>query len=159
MCVVHFCVLFRCAVALWKSWVYKYSIGFQVIGLKLFCETLKNKKWNILVWYPSKMRRYLQRGPGRGDCRWRAFGCGWRGWLPGLFCVWVGGVLGGLAKSVGGHLCRGLFFVGLGAWGLRLYWGGRGGALAQVFSLSFVKFLRATFLQSASGRLLLKWPN
>ena len=48
------------------------------------------------------MRRYLQRGPGRGDCRWRAFGCGWRGWLPGLFCVWVGGVLGPLFCRVGG---------------------------------------------------------
>ena len=43
----------RCAVALWKSWVCKYSIRFQVIKLKLLCETLKNGKWKILAWYPK----------------------------------------------------------------------------------------------------------
>ena len=32
------------AVALWKSWVCKYSIRFQVIKLKPLCETLKNEK-------------------------------------------------------------------------------------------------------------------
>ena len=36
---------FRCAVALWRSWVCKYSIRFQVIKLKLLCETLKNEKF------------------------------------------------------------------------------------------------------------------
>ena len=66
-------------------------------------------------------------------------------------CSWGFGKIGGGTPVPGPLFCR----VG----GLRLYWGGRGGALAQVFSLSFVKFLRATFLQSASGRLLLKWPN
>ena len=35
---------FRWAIALWKSWVCKYSIRFQVIKVKLLCETLKNKK-------------------------------------------------------------------------------------------------------------------
>ena len=34
---------FRCVVALWKSWVLKYSIRFQVI--KLLCETLRNEKF------------------------------------------------------------------------------------------------------------------
>ena len=64
---------FRCAVALWKSWVYKYSIRFQVIKLKLLCETLKNEKWKILAWYPNKMRRYCQRNPKCGDWRWTNF--------------------------------------------------------------------------------------
>ena len=36
---------FRCAVALWKFWVCKYSIRFQVIKLKFLCETLKNEKF------------------------------------------------------------------------------------------------------------------
>ena len=36
---------FRCTVALWKSWVCKYSIIFQVIKFKLLCETLKNEKF------------------------------------------------------------------------------------------------------------------
>ena len=36
---------FRCAVALWKSCVCKYSIRFQVIKIKLLCETLKNEKF------------------------------------------------------------------------------------------------------------------
>ena len=35
---------FRCAVALWKSSVRKYSIRFQVIKLKLLCVTLKIEK-------------------------------------------------------------------------------------------------------------------
>ena len=40
-----FVQMFKCAVALWKSWVYKYSIRFQVIKLKTLCETLKNEKF------------------------------------------------------------------------------------------------------------------
>ena len=64
---------FRCAIALWKSWVCKYSIRFQVIKLKLLCETLKNEKWKILAWYPNKMRRYRQRNPKCGDWRWTNF--------------------------------------------------------------------------------------
>ena len=64
---------FRCAVALWKSWVCKYSIRFQVIKLKLLCETLKNEKWKILAWYPNKMRRYRQPNPKCGDWRWTNF--------------------------------------------------------------------------------------
>ena len=35
---------FRCAIALWKSCVCKYSITFHFIKLKLLCETLKNEK-------------------------------------------------------------------------------------------------------------------
>ena len=62
-----------CTVALWKSWVCKYSIRFQVIKLKLLCETLKNEKWKILAWYPNKMRRYRQRNPKCGDWRWTNF--------------------------------------------------------------------------------------
>ena len=52
-----FVQIFRCAAALWKYWVCKYSIRFQVIILKLLCETLKNEKWKILAWYPNKMWR------------------------------------------------------------------------------------------------------
>ena len=81
MCCLHsytkqnkiFVQTFRCAVALWKSWVCKYSIRFQVIKLKLLCETLKNEKWKILAWYPNKMRRYRQRNPKCGDWRWTNF--------------------------------------------------------------------------------------
>ena len=40
-----FVQMFRCAVALWKSWICKYSIRFQVIKLKFLCETLKNEKF------------------------------------------------------------------------------------------------------------------
>ena len=64
---------FRCAAALWKSWVCKYSTRFQVIKLKILCETLKNEKWKILAWYPNKMRRYRQRNPKCGDWRWTNF--------------------------------------------------------------------------------------
>ena len=64
---------FRCVVALWKSWVCRYSIRFQVIKLKLLCETLRNEKWKILAWYPNKMRRYRQRNPKCGDWRWTNF--------------------------------------------------------------------------------------
>ena len=35
---------FRCAVAVWKSRICKYSIRFQVIKLKRLCETSKNEK-------------------------------------------------------------------------------------------------------------------
>ena len=54
MCCLHPCtkrnnkifvLTFRCAVGLWKSWVCKYSIRFQVIKLKLLGETLKNEKF------------------------------------------------------------------------------------------------------------------
>ena len=68
MCCLHpytkqnneiFIQTFRCAIALWKSWVWKYSIysciyrfivvyiivRFQVIKLKLLCETLKDEKF------------------------------------------------------------------------------------------------------------------
>ena len=58
---------FRCAVALWKSWVCKYSIRFQVIKLKLLCETLKNEKWKILAWYPNKMWWYHQQNDKCGN--------------------------------------------------------------------------------------------
>ena len=64
---------FRCVVALWKSWVCRYSIRFQVIKLKLLCETLRNEKWKILAWYPNKMRRYRQQNPKCGDWRWTNF--------------------------------------------------------------------------------------
>ena len=64
---------FRCAVALWKSWLSKYSIRFQVIKLKLLCKTLKNEKWKILAWYPNKIRRYRQQNPKYGDWRWKNF--------------------------------------------------------------------------------------
>ena len=37
--------MFRCVVALWKSWLCKYSIRFQIIKLKLLCETLENEKF------------------------------------------------------------------------------------------------------------------
>ena len=40
-----FVQIFRCAIALWKSGVCKYSIRFQVIKLKLLSETLKNEKF------------------------------------------------------------------------------------------------------------------
>ena len=63
---------FRCAIALWKSWVCKYSIRFQVIKLKLLCETLKNEKWKILAWYPNKMW-YRQRNPKCCDWGWMNF--------------------------------------------------------------------------------------
>ena len=46
--------LLRCAIVLWKLLVCKNSIRFQVIKLKLLCETLKNEKWKILAWYPNK---------------------------------------------------------------------------------------------------------
>ena len=42
-----FAQTFRCVVSLWKSWVCKYSIRFQVIKLKLLFETLKNEKFLI----------------------------------------------------------------------------------------------------------------
>ena len=64
---------FRCAVALWKSWVCKYSIRFQVIKLKLLCETLKNEKWKVLAWYPNKTRRYCKPNPEWGNWRWTNF--------------------------------------------------------------------------------------
>ena len=82
MCCLHpftkqnnkvFVQTFRCAVALWKPWICTYSIRFQVIKLKLLCETLKNEKWKILAWYPNKMRRYCQRNPKDGDWRWTNF--------------------------------------------------------------------------------------
>ena len=65
--------MFRCTVALWKSWVCKYSIIFQVIKLKILCETLKNEKWKILAWYPNKMRQYHQRNPKCGHWCWMNF--------------------------------------------------------------------------------------
>ena len=68
-----FAQTFRCAAALWTSWVCKYSIRFQVINLKLLCETLRNEKWKILAWYPNKLRRYRQRNPKCGDWRWTNF--------------------------------------------------------------------------------------
>ena len=43
----NYTIKFRCAVALWKSWVCKYSIRFQNIKLKLLCKTLKNEKWKM----------------------------------------------------------------------------------------------------------------
>ena len=64
---------FKCAVALWKSWVCMYSIRFQVIKLKLLCETLDNEKWKILVWYPNKMWQYQQRNPKCSNWRWTNF--------------------------------------------------------------------------------------
>ena len=57
-----FIQMFRSAVALWKSWVCKYSVRFQAIKLKLLCETLKNwkmknscliSKQNGMIW-PTK---------------------------------------------------------------------------------------------------------
>ena len=65
-----FVQMFKCAVALWKSWVYKYTIIFQVIKLKTLCETLKNKTWKILAWYPNKMWWYHQRNPKCSNWRW-----------------------------------------------------------------------------------------
>ena len=64
---------FRCAVALWKSWVCKYLIRFQVTKLKLLCETLQNEKWKILVWYPNKMCRYCQRNSKCSNWHWMNF--------------------------------------------------------------------------------------
>ena len=75
-----------------------------------------------------------------------------------VLCV-GGGCSWGFGKIGGGTPVPGPLFCRVGGLGPAALLGGRGGALAQVFSLSFVKFLRATFLQSASGRLLLKWPN
>ena len=64
---------FRCAVALWKSWVCKYSIRFQVKKFKRLCETLKNEKWKILAWYPNKMQQYRQQSPKCGNWCWANF--------------------------------------------------------------------------------------
>ena len=58
---------FRCAAALWKSWICKYSIRFQILKLKLLCKILKNEKWKILPWYPNKMRQFRQRNHKCGD--------------------------------------------------------------------------------------------
>ena len=64
---------FRYAVALWKSWVCNYSIRFQVIKLKLLCETLKNEQWKFLAWYPNKMWQYCQRKTKCGNLCWTNF--------------------------------------------------------------------------------------
>ena len=84
---------FRCAVALLKSWVCKYSIRFQVMNhmnLKLLCETLKNEKWKILAWYLNKMRGYRQRNPKWGDWRWTNFQMQWTGyfWNQSYMLFW-----------------------------------------------------------------------
>ena len=65
--------MIRFAVALWKYWVCKYSIRFEVIKLKLLCETLKNEKWKILAWYPHKMQWYHQQNPKCSDWHWTNF--------------------------------------------------------------------------------------
>ena len=64
---------FRCAIALWKSWVCKYSVTCQVIKLEILCETLKNEKWKIIAWYPNKMQRRRQQNPKCGNWRWTNF--------------------------------------------------------------------------------------
>ena len=82
----YFCVLFtpihkakqniqtfRCTIPLWKSQVCKHSIRFQVIKLKLFCETLKHEKWKILAWCPNKMWQYCQRNPKCSNWCWTKF--------------------------------------------------------------------------------------
>ena len=84
----YFCVLFTpvhktkqnirsdvqmCRYSVEVFWVCKYSIRFQVIKLKLLCETLKNEKWKILAWYPNEIRRYRQGNPKCGDWRWTNF--------------------------------------------------------------------------------------
>ena len=70
----------------------------------------------------------------------------------------MGGCAWGFGTSGGGTAVPGSLFGRVGGLGPAALFGG-GEALAQVFSLSFAKFLRAPFLQSASGPLLLKWPN
>ena len=65
--------MFRCAVALWKSWICKYSIRFQLIKFKLLSETLKNRKWKILAWYPNKMWLYHRQNPKCSHWRWANF--------------------------------------------------------------------------------------
>ena len=45
---------FRWAAALWKSWVCKYSIRFQIRKLKLLCKILKNEKCEILAYIQTK---------------------------------------------------------------------------------------------------------
>ena len=60
---------FRCAVALRESWVCKYSIRFQVIKLKLLCETLKNEKWKFLAWYPVFLTQIISRWQKNADAK------------------------------------------------------------------------------------------
>ena len=48
---------FRYAIALWKSWICKYSIRFQIIKFQTFMWS--NEQWKILAWYPNKMRRLM----------------------------------------------------------------------------------------------------
>ena len=57
------------------------------------------------------------------------------------------GVLRNFTEFTGKHLCQGLFFNKVA----RL----KKETLAQMFSVNFMKFLRTTFLQNTSGRLLL----
>ena len=57
-------------VAVWKSWVCKYSIRFQVIKLKFLCETLKNEKWKIFAWYPNKILNAAIDAERTFKCKW-----------------------------------------------------------------------------------------
>ena len=60
------------------------------------------------------------------------------------------GALKYFAKFTRKSLIQSLFFQ---AWGLQLY---QKKTLAQVFRVNFAKFLRTSFLQNTSGRMLLK---
>ena len=51
----------------------KYSIRCQVIKLKILCLALRNEKWEILAWYPNKIRGYRHWNPKCGDWLWMNF--------------------------------------------------------------------------------------
>ena len=59
------------AVALWKFWVYEYSIRFQVIEFKLLCETFKNEKFLFDI--HTKCGDIRLRNPKCGDWHWTNF--------------------------------------------------------------------------------------
>ena len=68
---------------------------------------------------------------------------------------WKKVVLSNFSKFTGKHLCQSLFFnkaAGFSLWKERLW--------HRCFYVNFVKFLRTTFLQNTSGRLLLSlWED
>ena len=64
------------------------------------------------------------------------------------------GVLRNVIKSTGKHLCHSLFFVKVA--GIRPATLLKKRLWHRCFPVKFAKFLRAPFLQNASGRLLLE---
>ena len=62
-------------------------------------------------------------------------------------------VLGNFAKFTGKHLCQSLFFNKVLGWPATLL---KRRLWNRCFSVNFEKFLRTSFLQSTSGRLLLR---